>query len=127
MSKRVRFSKREKEMMDIIYRRGKATAQEVMDDMADPPSYSAVRATLRILEEKGHLRHEEEGNRYAYFPTLARKKASRNALEDLVTTFFDDSAEQVVAALIEARREDLTDEDFERLSKLIEEARREGR
>lgn len=128
MSKpRVRFSKREKEMMDIIYRRGRATAAEVLDDMAEPPSYSAVRATLRILEEKGHLRHAEEGNRYTYFPTVGRKKASRTALDDLVTTFFDGSAEQVVAALIETHRNDLTDGDFDRLQALIDEARKEGR
>lgn len=127
MKNRAKFSRREKEMMDIIYMRGHATAAEVLEEMADPPSYSAVRATLRILEEKGHLRHEEEGNRYSYYPTVGIKKASRSALDDLVTTFFDGSAEQVVAALIETRRDDLTDRDFDRLSALIEEARGEGR
>lgn len=125
--RRAEFSKREKEIMDVIYRRGTATAAEVHEEMAEPPSYSAVRATLRILEEKGHLRHEDDGVRYVYAPTMARSRASKNALEHLVSTFFDDSAEKVVAALLDSRKRDLSDEDLEKLEAMIAEARREGR
>ncbi|MBW3565100.1 MAG: BlaI/MecI/CopY family transcriptional regulator [Acidobacteria bacterium] len=125
--RRAEFSKREKEIMDVIYRRGTATAAEVHEEMAEPPSYSAVRATLRILEEKGHLRHEDDGVRYVYAPTMTRSRASKNALEHLVSTFFDDSAEKVVAALLDSRKRDLSDEDLEKLEAMIAEARREGR
>lgn len=114
-------------MMDIIYRRGQASAAEVMDDMVDPPSYSAVRATLRVLENKGHLRHLDDGTRYVYEPTVNRESASRTALNDLMKTFFDDSAEKVVAALLEARSDQLSGDDFERIEKLVDRARREGR
>lgn len=125
--RRAEFSKREKEIMDVIYRRGTATAAEVHEGMAESPSYSAVRATLRILEDKGHLRHEDDGVRYVYAPTMARSRASKNALEHLVSTFFDDSAEKVVAALLDSRKRDLSDEDLEKLEAMIAEARREGR
>lgn len=127
MKPKPRFSKREKEMMDIIYRRGRATAAEVMEDMADPPSYSAVRATLRVLENKGHLRHSDDGTRYVYQPTVNRDRASRSALNELMKTFFDDSAEKVVAALLESRSDQLSPEDYDRIRKLVDRARREGR
>ena len=114
-------------MMNIIFARGKATAGEVLEAMADPPSYSAVRATLRVLEQKGHLRHEHDGTRYVYRPTGNREKVRLSALDQLLTTFFDGSAETVVATLIERQRGKLTNEELDRLSELIEQARQEGR
>lgn len=118
---------REKEIMDIIYRLGCATVAEVRDQMAEPPSYSAVRATLNVLERKGHLKHRHQGKRYEYLPTVAKQRASLSALDHLMSTFFDDSAEEVVTALLRARREDLSPEVLQRLSRLIEQARKEGR
>ena len=111
--------------MDIIYARGQATAAEVMEALPDPPSYSAVRALLRILEEKGHLKHEEDGPRYVFVPTVSREKARRSALRNLVKTFFDGSPAQAAAALID--QADLSDEDFARLAAVIDKARKEGR
>jgi predicted transcriptional regulator len=121
------FSRREKEMMDIVYRLGQATAAEVREQMAAPPSYSSVRSTLSGLERKGHLRHQFDGNRYIYSPTVRREAARLSALEHLLSTFFDGSAAEVVAALIEAKRSDLTAEELEELSQLIEQTRKEGR
>ena len=112
--------------MDVVYQNGEATAAEVMDGMPSPPSYSAVRAMLRILEEKGHLRHTKDGPRYVYQPTVAPEKARRTALRHVVRTFFDDSAEQAVAALLETGR-DFSDAELNRLATLIEQARNEGR
>lgn len=120
------FTRREREMMDIIYKEGRATASEVMEKMASPPSYSAVRATLRILEEKGHLRHLNDGSRYVYMPTVNREKARRSALDHLVTTFFDNSAASVVAALLDSRTV-LSRSELDELRALIEQARKEGR
>lgn len=120
------LSRREREMMNIIFRNGKATANEVMEEMIDPPSYSAVRATLRVLEQKGHVRHQDDGSRYVYVPTVPRDKARASALDQLLHTFFDGSAANVVATLLE-RKEKLTSEELERLSRLIEQARKEGR
>jgi BlaI family penicillinase repressor len=121
------LSRREREMMDIIFARGQATASEVLEAMADPPSYSAVRATLRVLEPKGHLRHQLEGTRYVYIPKVNRERVRLSALDQLLTTFFDGSAANVVAALLEREKGKLTDDELDRLSKLIEEARKEGR
>lgn len=120
------LSRREREMMDILFRAGKASAGEVMEAMANPPSYSAVRATLRVLEQKGLLRHEDDGTRYLYKPTLNRDKARQSALDHLLTTFFDGSAANVVATLIE-RSDDLGSEELDRIARLIEAARKEGR
>ena len=92
MAHPAQLTRRERQIMDIVYRRGQATAAEVMDEILDPPSYSAIRALLRILEEKGHLRHEQQGPRYVFLPTVAREKARRSALKQVVHTFFDDSA-----------------------------------
>lgn len=114
-------------MMNIIFARGQATATEVMDALADPPSYSAVRATLRILEQKGHLKHQHDGTRYVYLPTLNREKVRLSALDQLLTTFFDGSAANVVATLIEKQKGKMTDDELDRLSALIEHARKEGR
>lgn len=121
------LSRREREMMNIIFRAGKATATEVLEGMADPPSYSAVRATLRVLEQKGHLRHQHDGTRYVYIPTVNREKARQSALDQLLTTFFDGSAANVVATLLERSRDEMTADELTRLSSLIENARKEGR
>jgi BlaI family transcriptional regulator, penicillinase repressor len=111
--------------MDIVYARGQATAAEVTAALADPPSYSAVRALLRILEEKGHLRHQQDGPRYVFLPTVSRDRARRSALRNLVKTFFDGSAAQAAAALID--QGELSEDEVARLSEAIEKARREGR
>lgn len=121
------LSRREREMMNIIFARGQASATEVMEAMAEAPSYSAVRATLRILEQKGHLKHEHDGARYVYLPTMNREKVRLSALDQLLTTFFDGSAANVVATLIAKQKGKLTEEELDRMSELIEKARREGR
>jgi predicted transcriptional regulator len=121
------LSRREREMMNIIFATGRATAGEVMDAMADPPSYSAVRATLRVLEQKGHLRHQLDGSRYVYTPTVNREKVRVSALDQLLATFFDGSAATVVATLLERQKGKLSEEELDRLSSLIDEARKEGR
>jgi len=121
------FSRREKQMMDIVYRLGEVTAAEVRVQMADPPSYSSVRSTLAGLERKSHLRHRFDGNRYIYLATVRREKAQQSALEHLLATFFDGSAADVVAALIKSRRSDLTAEELAELSKLIEQTKEAGR
>ena len=121
------LSRREREMMNIIFRSGKATASEVLEAMAEPPSYSAVRATLRVLEQKGHLRHQHDGTRYVYIPTVNRDKARISALDQLLNTFFEGSAASVVATLLEQSRDQMTPDELDRLSILIEQARKEGR
>lgn len=113
--------------MDVVYQRGEATAADVADGLADAPSYSAVRALLRILEEKGHLAHTQDGPRYVYHPTVAPEKARRSALRHVVHTFFDDSAGRAVAALLNAEGKNLTGDELDRLASLIEKARKEGR
>jgi BlaI family transcriptional regulator, penicillinase repressor len=122
-----RFSRRERQIMDVLYRKGRATAAEILEEIPDPPSYSAVRAMLRVLEDKKHIRHEEEDLRYVYMPVVPREKARRSAVTHLLETFFDGSAEQAVATLLNVSARDLTAEDFDRLAALIEEARKEGR
>ena len=120
------LSRRERQIMDIVYKAGRASATEVLEKMPDAPSYSAVRAMLRTLEDKGHLRHEAEGTRYLYLATLAKGSARKSALRNVVDTFFEGSTEKVVAALLESG-DDLSDEELERLQALIEQARQEGR
>jgi predicted transcriptional regulator len=122
-----KFSRRERQIMDVLYRKGRATAAEITEEIPDPPSYSAVRAMLRVLEEKKHIRHEEKDLRYVYVPVVSREKARRSAIRHLVETFFDGSTEQAVATLLNVSAGDLTAEDLDRLSALIEEARKEGR
>jgi predicted transcriptional regulator len=121
------LSRRERQIMDAIYRQGRATAAEVMENMPDPPSYSAVRAMLRLLEEKGYVRHEQDGPRYVYISTLSRARARQSAMKQMLQTFFDDSTEQAVAALIDMSRTKMTGDELDRLSQLIEKARKEGR
>jgi predicted transcriptional regulator len=121
------LSRRERQIMDVLYRRGQATASEVLDGLPDPPSYSAVRAMLRLLEEKGVVTHEEDGPRYVYRPVVARDKALRSELRRVLRTFFDNSAEQAVAALLDLEGKDLSTAELDRLAKLIDDARQEGR
>src|SRR5215212_5367048 len=120
------LSRRERQIMDAIYRRGRATAAEVLEDLPDPPSYSAVRGMLRLLEEKGHLRHEQDGPRYVYLPTTARDEARRSALAHLLRTFFDGSRENAVAALLDLGNEPLDAGEYERLQTLLDHAREPG-
>jgi predicted transcriptional regulator len=119
------LSRRERQILDILYAKGSATAAEVRESMPDPPSYSAVRALLRILEEKGHARHETQGTRYVYLPSVPRESARSSALSRLVATFFDGSAAQAAAALVGSGS--LSEDDLNRLSALIDRARKEGR
>ena len=121
------LSRRERQIMDIIYAWGRASVAQVRKAMSDPPSYSAVRALMRILEEKGHLRHTAEGKRYIYAPTASRKQASRSAVRRLLRTFFDGSTEQALAALLDVSRDGATPEELERLARLIDNARKEGK
>ena len=113
--------------MDIVYREGRVSAAVVLTSLPSPPSYSAVRAMLRILESKGHLRHELEGTKYVYLPTVSPAKARQSALENLLQTFFDGSAEKAVTALIDLSRSDLSEDKLNRLAQLIQRAREEGR
>jgi predicted transcriptional regulator len=119
------LSRRERQIMDILYRRGRATAAEIHQELADPPSYSAVRAKLRVLEEKGHVRHLEAALRYVYLPTVTRERARRSALRHLVGTFFEGSVESAVAALIESQSARLGAEDFDRIAGIIQQAKKE--
>ncbi len=121
------LSRRERQIMEVIYRRRQGTAAEVLEDLPDPPSYSAVRALLRVLEEKGHLRHKQRGPRYVFLPTVPREQARRSALQQLVQTFFDGSTEQAVAALLDRSDGALSDAELARLARLIDQARKEGR
>ena len=120
-----RLSRRERQIMDVLYRAGRATAAEVQAGMPDAPSYSAVRTMLRILEEKGHVRHEPDGPRYVYIPTVGRDKARRSALKHVVNTFFEGSAAQVMAALFELSPRDLGDDEIARLRQLIDNAKQQ--
>jgi predicted transcriptional regulator len=121
------FTRRERQIMEVIYREGRATATDVLTRLPDPPSYSAVRALLRILEQKGHVRHLEEGNRYVYLPTVPADRARRSALRSLLQTFFQGSPEKAVAALLDMSRSELSEQELDRLSRLIDQAREEGR
>jgi predicted transcriptional regulator len=119
------LSRRERQILDILYAKGSATAAEVLSALPDPPSYSAVRALLRILEEKGHARHESRGTKYVYLPLVPRESARNSALTRIIKTFFEGSAAQAAAALVDSGS--LSDEELTRLSALIERAKKEGR
>jgi predicted transcriptional regulator len=121
------LTRREREIMDILYRRGRATAHDVLDELADPPSYSAVRALLRLLEERGHVKHAEDGTRYVYSPAVARGDARKSALAHVVKTFFSGSVGEAVTTLVESSRSKLSREELDRLSDLIDRAKKEGR
>jgi predicted transcriptional regulator len=113
--------------MDILYRRGKSSASEVREAMSEAPGYSAVRAMLRVLEEKGHVRHVAEGLRYVYLPVVAPEKAKRSAVKHLLNTFFNNSPEQVVAELLDVSSTRITRQELDRMSAIIQKARREGK
>jgi len=122
----VTLSRRERQIMDILYQRARATAAEVHADLPDRPSYSAVRAKLRVLEEKGHIRHEEEALRYVFVPTMPREKAKKSALNHMLETFFEGSVEQTVAALLDLSAAKLSQSELDRLAGLIEQAKAKG-
>ena len=119
------LSRRERQILDILYTKGSATAADVQAALHDPPSYSSVRALLRILEDKGHARHEPQGTRYVYLPMVPRERARRSALSRIVKTFFDGSAAQAAAALVDSGV--LSEDELNKLSSLIDRARKEGR
>ena len=121
------LSRRERQIMDIVYERERATAAEIQAALPDPPSYSAIRATLRILEEKGHLKHEEENQRYVFVPVVPKTRASVPALKHLVDTFFEGRAERVVATLLDPSSGKLSSEELDRMAQMIEHARKENK
>ena len=120
-----RLSRRERQIMDVLYQLGEASAAEVLERLPEPPSYSAVRAMLRILETKGHVRHFEDGPRYVFAPTVARETARRSAVSHLLRTFFDGSVEQAVAALLDGAERAPSAEEMDRMARLIERRKRE--
>jgi BlaI family transcriptional regulator, penicillinase repressor len=121
------LSRRERQIMDVLHAQREATAAEILTALPDPPSYSAVRALLRILEEKGHIKHRKDGARYVYLPRVSREKASRSALKRVVSTFFQGSVTQAMAALLDNTDSKLTDADLKKLEELIHQAKKEGR
>ena len=128
MSKKLQhgLSKRERQIMEVIYRRKVATAQEVLDEIPDPPGYSTVRSFLTILEEKGFLKHERRGRRYVYSPTISHKSAMRSTLQNVLKIYFNNSVEDAVSALMEVHGKYLSDDDYDRLIERIEKAKKEG-
>ena len=122
-----RLSRRERQIMELIYASGQATATDVLERLPDPPSYSSVRALLRILESKGHLRHVVEGPRYVFLPPLAPDRARRSAMQSMLQTIFEGSPEKAVAALLDVSRSEMSPDELDRISRLIDKAREEGR
>ena len=120
------LTRRERQIMDALFRRGRATAAEVMGDLPGEPSYSTVRTQLRVLEEKGHVRHDDDGVRYVYMPVLRREAARKSALRHLVETFFDGSAEKTVAALLGGEGARLTEDELDRIADLVAKSRKDG-
>ncbi len=121
------LGRRERQILDVIYQLGEGSVTDVLNGLPDPPSYSAVRALMRILEEKTHLRHRQEGPRYVYTPTVPLDAAKQSALKHVLSTFFEGSVSQAVAALLDLGRDDLTDAELERLARLIDLTQDEGR
>ncbi len=119
-------SRRERQILDVLYRAGRATVAEIQQAMPNPPGYSAVRTLLRILEDKGHVRHEQDGTRYVYLPRIERERAKRSAMRHLVQIFFEGSATQAIAALIDEDSDKLSRDDWERLADMIDRARKAG-
>ena len=117
------LSRRERQILDVIYSLGRATANDVLERLADPPTYTTIRGLLRVLESKGHVRHETDGARYVYFPTTAKQRAAKSALKHVVQTFFDGSPVEAMAALLGSERA-LSEQEIERLSDIVERARR---
>jgi len=123
----VTLSRRERQILDILYARGRASAAEILESLPDPPGYSATRALLRVLEQKGHVRHEEDGPRYVFLPRVSRQRASVTALRHVLNTFFDGSAVAAATALVDGSASKLSTEELDRLEALIEKARKEGK
>jgi predicted transcriptional regulator len=121
------LSRRERQIMEILYRGGKASVSDVKDGMEDAPGYSAVRAMMRVLEDKGHVKHQAEGLKYVYVPVVTREKAKRSAVKHLLDTFFSEAPEQVVAALLDVSSHRLTNQELDRMAEMIEKARKEGK
>jgi predicted transcriptional regulator len=121
-----KLSRRERQIMDVLYERGRATAAEILAALPDPPSYSAVRALIKVLEDKGHVRHQEDGPRYVFTPSVPRSKARRNAVKHLLQTFFDDSAGEAVASLLGQSAGKLKPEELDKIEELIARARKEN-
>src|SRR5437868_5726698 len=119
------FSRREREIMDALYKLGKASAAQILEEIPNPPTYTAIRTLLTILEKKGHVRHEADGARYIYEPSVGREQMGRRAIETVLTTFYGNSVENVVAALLD--QEDVAPDVLDRLAKMIDKAREEGR
>jgi predicted transcriptional regulator len=126
-SELAQLSRRERQIMDFLYQRERASVAEVMDGIEDPPSYSAVRAMLRTLEEKGRVKHVEDGRAYVYEPTMRKDAARKGALSHLLKTFFDGSTEKAVAALLDLKGPNLTPVELDRVARLVESAKSEGR
>jgi predicted transcriptional regulator len=120
-----KLSRRERQIMDVLYERGRATAAEILAALPDPPSYSAIRALIKVLEDKGHVKHQEDGPRYVFTPSVPRSKARRNAVKHLLQTFFDDSASEAVASLLGASAGKLKPEELDKIEDLIARARNE--
>ena len=120
------LSRRERQILDILYARGRATAADILASLPDPPSYSTTRALLKVLEQKGHVRHEEDGARYVFFPRVSRQRASVTALRHVLNTFFEGSAVAAATALVDGSASKLSPEELDRLEALIEKARKEG-
>lgn len=121
------LGRRERQILDVIYRLGETSVRDVLAELPDPPSYDSVRTIIRLLESKGFLRHRRQGMKYIYRPTQSHETASRSALSHLLATFYRDSAADAVAAIIDVASDDLTEEELDRLEQLIERARKEGR
>jgi BlaI family penicillinase repressor len=121
------LGRRERQIMEVVYRLGRASATEIRAQLPDPPTYSAVRGMLRILEEKGHLAHAQEGIRHVYFPTVAHEEVRDSAMRHVLRTFFAGSTAAAMAALLEAREEPHTDDELDTLARMIDDAREQGR
>jgi predicted transcriptional regulator len=121
-----KLSRRERQIMDVLYERGRATAAEILAALPDPPSYSAIRALIKVLEDKGHVKHQEDGPRYVFTPSVPRAKARRNAVKHLLQTFFDDSAGEAVASLLGLSASKLKPEELDKIEELIARARKEN-
>jgi predicted transcriptional regulator len=122
-----KLSRRERQIMDVLYERGRATAAEILAALPDPPSYSAIRALIKVLEDKGHVKHQEDGPRYVFTPSVPRAKARRNAVKHLLQTFFDDSAGEAVASLLGLSAGKLKPEELDKIEELIARARKESK
>jgi predicted transcriptional regulator len=122
-----KLSRRERQIMDVLYERGRATAAEILAALPDPPSYSAVRALIKVLEDKGHVKHQEDGPRYVFTPSVPRSKARRNAVKHLLQTFFDDSTSEAVASLLGLSAGKLKPEELDKIEELIARARKESK